>query len=253
MEPVLIRKDAHLIKKENENLQHMLKDGQEVYDLFKGLGVEVTPKEISDFLHGQAKQHTSTTIHNFIADKMIEKAGNPDFNGVPIKKEVMRDMIQLPTSDHILKRIKEMAPFYNFHDVNKQAKMFHADHVEIKDGQVVPADGIHEKIESKHTHYTKTQRGAEVAAKLFEFLEKAKELSDFLGKRKNGTPFLGHRHIHIPGLGARFDLLPADKHHHEMSESGDLRLINDKYRDHVLQLDFIRHQEAAYPDTTAKK
>ena len=213
--------------------------------------MSITPKEIGDFLHGHAKEHTSTTIHNFIADKMIEQAGNPDFNGVPIKKEVMRDMIQVPTSDHILKRVKEISPFY-MHNASS-AKQFHADHVQIKDGQVIPADGIIEKIESKHTHYTQTQRGAEVANRLFEFLEKAKELSDFLGKRKNGTPFLGYRDIDIPGLFARFDSLPPAKHHHAMSGAGDLTLITDKYKDHVLKLDFIRHQEAAYPDTAKEK
>ncbi|WP_312340627.1 hypothetical protein [Sphingobacterium sp.] len=100
MEPVLIYKNTKEIEKiKSSNLKHLdyLKD---FYAAMLKTGVEFTLDElvsIAQYYGANFGQEAfSERIRSFVKDKLLIKAGTPDFNGVPIDMEMLKKMIALP-------------------------------------------------------------------------------------------------------------------------------------------------------------
>lgn len=247
MKPILIRKDDHLIKQEKENLQNMLVDGQAVLDHFKTVNIELTPVEIHDFLHKHANHVVKTNhVHNFITDKMIERAGRPEFNGVPIKKEKLADLIEIPDTTIIKKAIEDIGSRWQHN--TQSLTSFKAKYVEVVDGKLNVKAGVQEAIEDQHTHYTKTERGYQVATKLLDVSKNIHELSNYFGQDKKGNNIYQPHHFNIPGLKDVFRPLPKEKQYY-INNGSEMSLVNREHIGHQLDLDFIRRQEARAEDS----
>ncbi len=240
MQPILIRKDDYLIAKDKKHLADTIKEGQEVYDMFKKIGIEVTPKEIHDFLHMDYTGTPSGYVKEFVLKILIKKAGEPQFNGVPIKKEKIRDMIDVPETSDIEKRLREMKTTWD-HNINTH-KSFKLSYVEVKDGKLMPKEGTHDEIEAKHTHYTKTEKGNEVVGKLLDLSKHISQFSASVGEHNDYLRCsLGD--FKIPGLVDVFEPLPINDHKTINMGNDTAKLINKKHVGHKIDLDFIRKIE----------
>lgn len=222
-EPILIQHDEHHIKNAIANTDLMIKDGQHVYDMFAAVGVEVNVGEIHDILHGQKLKKPSDYIKTMVTDKLVDKAGEVTLNGMPVKRDKIKELIEIPSTDHIKTRIDQMMPAWN---TTNNEKTFVKGHVQIRDGKLTHADNFHADLTEKHTHTTKTALGAELSVKLMDIAKSISDLNTFLGNDKNAHPcYPVGATLHIPGLK-------------KVTHGNDKEFIGFR-----LDLDFIRNQE----------
>lgn len=216
-EHIIIQHDKHHIDNAIGNADDMISDGQQVYDMFKAMGVEVDLNEIQQLLHMDNHSHPSDYIRSIVADKLLAKAGTPTFNGIAINRQKLKDMIEVPDVSHIVTRVAQLQGHWG----PKVTKSFITGHVQIKDGKLTYADNFHDELNSKHLHTTRTKHSLHVAAKLMEASKMVIELSDLLGKDPSA--------FEIPGLKTVMRVEPETK--------------KKAFVGHRIDLDFIRQQE----------
>ena len=233
-EAIVIQHDEHHIAKAVKNADDMIKDGQHVYDMFAAIGVSVSVNEIHDLLHGDLTKKPSDHIQTMVTNKLVDKAGDVTLNGLPVKREKVKDMIEVPDTKHIVTRLGQIGKDW-MNNVN-DAKKFVKSHVQIKDGKVIHADGFHDDLNSKHKHVTMTPRGAEIAAKLAEVSKYVIELSELFGKDDKGHYYYPASDFVIPGLKNVVRTLP------EIHVWNNKRMTTE-FVGHRIDLDFIRNQE----------
>lgn len=237
--PILIQHDEHHIANTIGEADEAIHDGQQVYDMFKTMGVEVNLDEIKHLLlsHG-SKQHVAFDhIHSMVADKLLIKAGPQSFNGIPIKREKLRDMIQVPDVSAIERRVNELA--HHWVGGSNATKKFRVEHLQIKDGKLTYADGFHESLNEKHIHTTKSIHGLEVAAKLMEVSKTVIEMCEMFGKNDKGRYLVGPEMFTIPGLKMVTTPLPKSEHYTFKNRRFETEFVGFR-----IDLDFIREQEA---------
>jgi D-ribose pyranose/furanose isomerase RbsD len=235
---IIIQHDEHHIKNAINTADEMLKDGQQVYDMFTQVGVEVSIAEIGDVLQGkllQGRTKPSDYIQTLVLNKLVAKAGSPTLNGIAIKPEKVKDMIQVPDVSHIITRVNDLSPhWYTTADLKK----FMPEYVQIKDGKLMYAEGFLDGLNEKHVHTTKSKRGLEIAAKLMEVSAQINDLVKLFGTNKIGQPYYPNSKFSVPGLKIVKRTLPEDQQYMSAGQK-----ITEEFVGYRIDLDFIRHQE----------
>ncbi len=85
MQPVLILTETEKINAYKEFLPTTLPPLQAFYDLFKAIDIEPTLQDMTRLAFYDNSTQVKSQIDDYVGDKMIEKAGTPDFGGIPIK------------------------------------------------------------------------------------------------------------------------------------------------------------------------
>ena len=156
MNPVLIYTDSSQIEEAKAQLTQSIGHFQDLYDAFRAIGIDVTVLEMADETTIMGRDQQSQHLENLVLDKLMAKAGTPDFGGVPISQEKLRTLLDKPDVTAIKTLIKN-----NYIRVRGgyEPSLF-----EVIDGQVSLISTAFDTIESRFTYYTKNKNG-EVAAK----------------------------------------------------------------------------------------
>lgn len=236
MEPILIVAYPAAIAAEQTWLDTQIAYFQSVYDMFKDAGMTVTLPEITNIRHDVLSANDGY-LRTLIEDKMIAKAGNPTFNGQPIKRHKLVEMLVIPDDQPIRKWIRDNTikgdnSFNLVYGSNDQANKpalpayrYKPDFISLTpDLLEIVADVVRRKattndiIEAKHSFYTKNDKGVQTYEHLMDFRDIVDSFNQRLEEHKATfrVPYFG-LHLHPDGV-----MRPA--------------------------LDVIRANEAKYPD-----
>lgn len=176
MQPVLILTDPEKITQHKAFLTKAVTYLQLLYDKFKAIGIEVTLEEMRVLIHFPNGQ-TPNYISDFVAQKMLDKAGIPDFNGVPIKKQKLLEMMDVPDTTDITAFVKGASSYLgHLNQTGIEPNLF-----EIINGVVAKKEDAEGTIEAKHNHYTQNDRGTEVAKKLNAIVQTLEDYKNYAG------------------------------------------------------------------------
>jgi len=160
MEPILIDKDERRIEEEKQHLIVVVGFLQQLHDAFKAVGIDVTLPEMANLLQYVNMVSRPHALEEFVADKMLDKAGEPNFNGVPIRREKLRDMLDLPDFSAIAATIGE------YQLISRDGFGIRLNLLTLAAGVVAKGAGADASLEQEFTYFTKNDRGAEVAGHL---------------------------------------------------------------------------------------
>jgi len=234
LDPVLIRKDEHLIKAGKDQIAILVTDIQQIYDLFLEIGIKLSVAEAYKFLLGRDAE----TVNDFVADKLVIKAGKPDFNGIPIKKEKIREMVEIPDISKIEATITKVKASWKA----TQIKHFDVSAIQAKDGKIIVSPAFEEDLVKKNSYYTEKEAGHKIANQLLTIATEINRLIEISGNQKEGHPNYRAAGINIPGLITLVDELPKGKQYivHNGNSSG---LVSNEFARFQLDVVFIRSIE----------
>jgi hypothetical protein len=211
MNPVLIITDTERITKEKALCDASVIFLQGFYDLITPLGVTFTIEEMTGASQIILNNHGRTTnqLEVLLEDKLIEKAGGSNFNGVLISNEKLREMTEKPDVTNIYTYIRQSYPKFYLSSQMIITPAF----LELINGVVSKKATAYSTITALYTYYTKNDKGAELATMLFSVANKLNEYETYLGrvpvpahptysglsKQVEGIEFVGY--VHRPILG----------------------------------------------------
>ncbi|QTE39514.1 hypothetical protein J3L18_10795 [Mucilaginibacter gossypii] len=200
MEPILIVAYPERIALEQLWLDSQIAYFQAIYDLFKSVGITVTLNEINhvreEILNPHSKEHL---FHDLVVNKMLEKAGNPHFNGIAIKKHAFKEMIDIPDVHFIRKWIHDnpVKPISKRFTkatggVESEVRYGHERHqshlspdlFEIVQDVVQRKPDTNDKVTEKYTHYTKNDKGVQTYNVLLDWRDHVIEVNNQLEQIK---------------------------------------------------------------------
>jgi len=217
MDAVLIYKDTKRIASAQATLVKIVEFTQNVYDAFLEIGVDVTLDDLKTLIFSIRNPQTSceAVIKGFVTNFFLNKAGTPEFNGVPIKRSELGKLIDIPDLAGVVSVISEFDRYETYEDKFNPALL------EISDDEVSKTETADSELDAKFTYYTQNDRGAEIATKLFEMCEALNYLQSYL-KLNYANQVLDGKLIGIE--------------HHNIFRP---------------KLHFIREQESRFPDYVA--
>lgn len=225
MKAVLIETNKQKITDGKAFLNHSVEYIQGVYDEFKAIGVSLSLENLKDVLFW-AKRGDRDALRKLVVEKIIEKAGMPNFNGVPINKAKLEELIDTPDISDIITRLSN-----NPIDTSFPNQYFRPELLIIENDVVKKKSDAFSIIEAENTFYTKNDKGAELATKLFELAEAFNAYAAYLNDKNSSNTFSPL--ISGESRSAKFKGLVYD---------------NGVYRP---DLYFIREMEASYPNFKA--
>lgn len=166
MESVLIHQDTSKInevKKNREMLQNYL---QEFLTELNRLEVTVTIQELvllAIFGRNTTIEHQQSKIFTFVQDQLVEKAGTPNFNGIPINKQALKELIEVPDLSELYSILKQS---FSFFGIGVNPSWF-----KIEGSLVALSDNSDDLIEGSFTYYTKNDAGVEYVNSLMAICE----------------------------------------------------------------------------------
>lgn len=185
MEPKLIFKDVKRAEQLIAVFKLLYPKVKHVYDqvialdeAFK-LDVDGLKKIIVDRVH---YNDLSSALTDFVETSIIEKVGEPDFNGVKIAKDKLRSLLSFPSYGHILTYIS--TDLGNF-DRDSLDRIF--GFLLVSDGGLVLKDGFEELVHTSFERYTKTDKGALMMEKLEVLIPAINEYNQIFSSN-GGTP-----------------------------------------------------------------
>lgn len=164
MEPLLITKNQSSIKKANLKKLGHLEYLKLFYSALSEYGITVTLKELVNLVNYQhnnldgAKRY----LFNFIQNQLLEKAGTPSFNGVPISKEKLKELIQMPDLS-VFDPIFEM----HWHQIENGFGIIE-ECFKVQEDTIELSDNSESIIENMYTYYTKNDAGVYILQKINE-------------------------------------------------------------------------------------
>jgi hypothetical protein len=153
----------------------------------------------------------------------MEKIGSaPTIGGIPIKKESMRDMIEIENIDSLENDLKSIAK----KDYRKT--VIDISLLQLADGIISETPGAEHIIDERFSSYTQNERGNDVVKRINETMQYLENYRQFLGLNTEGELHNSGRFA-VPGI----------------MFTGDLQ---NGIKEGYLKMDvaFIRRQEAMY-------
>lgn len=194
MEPVLIEKDQRRIDEEKTLLGDAVIFLQELYNAFKAIGVTATLSELNAVTQALSAANPQTNyLRTYVANKLADKAGEPNFNGVPINRGMLLQMLEIPDLSFVEAVVKENN-FYQSGGAGFRLNLFTlaADVV----SKTPDADA---KLEEEFTFYTINDRGVLMATNLKTLCDSLNAWNEFAGSY--GWELKGaHDEEMIPGV-----------------------------------------------------
>lgn len=217
MEQVLIYTDSQRINAEKAFLNQVVTYVQQLYDNFKAIGISLNVTELRDITQGmKGISSSSSLLKEFVVDRLLAIAGTQNFNGVPINQSKLKELLEIPDLSQIKTTIAS-APggqFGSAFNIDPQLLQLTGDVVS-KTAEAFTT------LENRYTFYSKNDKGAELTAKLLTLSTSLNNLKSYL----NAVELTTHPGLPKPLLGLEFK--------------------NQQYQP---DLDFIRKQEALYPN-----
>lgn len=218
MEPVLIRTDTKTINEQKENLNRAVTYAQSIYNQFKAINVPLTLEQIADVVFW-AKNGYKEEIRKMVVDHIIDSKGIENFFGVPVNRKKIEEIIDTPDLTDIIKWINNN-PFAGVNNTDFGIFRGRINLLTIENDLVKKVAGADTTIEEQHTHYTKNNKGAELATKLLEIIETFNDYAAYINDKESN--------------GVNKNLIYEDKFKGLVYNGGTYQL----------DLDFIRRMEA---------
>lgn len=179
MQPVLILTETEKITQHKAYLTKMLVPLQAFYNLFKAINVDATVADMHQMAHQNISTQIKSQMDEFVGNKMMDKAGTPDFGGVPIKREKLRDMLDMPDTTDLIKQAQAVQLLSQSNGGNYwlEPKYYQI----VNDVVSIKADAF-ANIEDRYTHYTKNNRGDLLATKMNEFIPQLNDYITLIGR-----------------------------------------------------------------------
>lgn len=163
MQPVLIYKDEKRISDEKAYLEKVIAYLQDLYNGFKNVSIEITLSELTSLgrkANNTSQQSKEKQIQNFVSEYLINKAGEPNFNGVKISREKLKEMVEMPDLTNVNAIVdgswQWMLDGYAIVD----------EWLKLENDIINKSDTAYNKIEALYTHYTKNDFGAVLTTKI---------------------------------------------------------------------------------------
>lgn len=218
MEPVLIRTDTKTINEQKENLNRAVTYAQGIYNQFKAINVPLTLEQIANVVFWAEKGHKEE-IRKLVVDHIIDSKGIENFFGVPVNRKKIEEIIDTPDLTDIIKGINNN-PFVGVNNADFRLFGGRINLLTIENDVIKKVAGADATIEEQHTHYTKNNKGAELATKLLEIIETFNDYAAYLNDKESN--------------GVDKNLISEDKFKGLVYNGGTYQL----------DLDFIRRMEA---------
>lgn len=164
MENILIFKDVERIDSEAffyENNVLTFINGFEPF--LTAIGIEFSLAQIiqiNSYAHktqGRGINELEHHLKEFIYDGLLSKAGTPNFGGVAISREKLKELIQFPESEYnsLLNHIKNTQP-YNY---GASSNGIDGKYLNYSDGVATLKDNFQDMLEADYSYYTKNDSG----------------------------------------------------------------------------------------------
>lgn len=162
MEPILIFKDDSKIEEVLAIIAGQVSFYQAFYDEMQQLDIDVTLPQmsglISYFRNIRGSEDRHKRINGFVQGLLLDKAGTPDFNGVPISQQMLRQMIEIP----------DLGDLYSLFDTNYGIgdSGNYTEKLQLVDGVVSKKATADDEVENEFSYYTRTDYGNELVGQL---------------------------------------------------------------------------------------
>lgn len=222
MESLLISQDISKInqlKKKREQHQNYF---QEFLIELNKIDIEVTVQELillSTFGRNTTLHLQQSKIYSFVQDCLVKRAGVPDFNGVKINADALRELIAMPDLSNIyalLERFQSIGL-----DIRVNASWF-----DIKDGLISLSENSDRLIEDANTFYTKNEAGN-------KFVKSLLSVCDAINQHNQEYKFLNSSNVFNQGLPFPIDGIELQDSKFVPSVLR-VRQVEDNYNDPLL-------------------
>lgn len=171
---LLIRRFDDRIREERETLKKGLPLLRAIHESLSEIGIDAGLADIKRlFQRYQQNEHTglkSKVVADFVTDAFVARASGANFNGVPISNEKLRTLIKVPDTAMVTAALEGY--MYRSGTQNRQLLVEIFSYMALPDGKVSTVDGADDLIVQKHSHYTTTEKGAEMLALLGDIASK---------------------------------------------------------------------------------
>jgi hypothetical protein len=159
MDPILIVAYPDKIAAEQTWLDNQISYLQGLYNQFTAISITPTLQDLTTLRYSIINGPTFTnSLEDYVVSKMLEKTGTPTFNGIPIKPEKVRDMINIPNSEPIRNWILNIGILRL---VNGLYDKLQPELFEIVSGVVQRKSTTNDLITAKYSYYTKNDKGVQ--------------------------------------------------------------------------------------------
>jgi len=177
MEPVLIYTDTEKIIKSKAFLDSTIPAFQDIYDSFKAIGITpATVQEMAFRVQIQQRDRSLDFLTKYVLDKLLVVAGTPSFNGVPISQDRLRELIAVPDLTSLTEALMRFPAYYDGGGIGSEPDL-----LQITEDVVEKKENTYTTLEARYTFYTKNDRGAMLATRLFSMAEQMNDYLAYLG------------------------------------------------------------------------
>jgi len=175
MPPVLIYTDTQKATEEKAYLTKVIPFLQGAYDAIIDLELTASLNGLESLFNGisanpQGTDHLDRLANSFVKDKLIAKAGTPDFNGVPISASMLAMLIEVPDVSALV------TPLRNYYQARRSVGGIRFNLLELDDDTISKKNTADASLDTEYTFYSKNDYGATLSTKLFAVCEELNEL-----------------------------------------------------------------------------
>lgn len=163
MEPILIYTNHTSIKEAKQMKDLHFSYLTDFKNALNAIAIEATVDELislSQFNSNTTNKVQERRLEDFVVNQLLDRAGVPDFNGVPINREKLKNLIDIPSLDHF----EEL--FHRHENYRRQGFGMIKECYVINDGVLALTSNADTVIESIYTHYTRNDAGIALMLKI---------------------------------------------------------------------------------------
>lgn len=192
MSNYLASKNQRMIDASIGYINRVIPAFQQVYDAIDQHGIQATIGEIFSLTYSYQNAR-KLNPKDFIINKLIDAAGEPEVAGIKISKSKLRDIMETPDISELEQAIEAAV----FNQVPNGFKIILlTQQLEITDGTVLAKTDMETDIEAAYSYYTATDKGTNAAMKLKALCDALSDYTDTFAAQSTITA----ANVNIPGI-----------------------------------------------------
>lgn len=219
--------EAVLIYQDNSRINEVKKNRAALQDYLQGFFIEMNRLEImvtiqelislSTFGRNTTIEQQKSKIFSFVQNQLVEKADTPNFNGVPINTQVLKELIEIPDLSGLYSILNQYGRIMG---IAVSASWF-----KLEGGLVALSDNSDSIIEDSFTYYTENDTGVEYVNSLLAICEALNSHNEKYPFHVSNRTFNNGLGVPVKGIEIRnLEFVPS---------VGAIREIEERYPDYV--------------------
>jgi|GEM_PF-6535552 len=163
----LIYTDSEAVKNTMNYINRSKPYLQNVYNSFKSVGITPTLEDISKCLHVLSLRWVLSELENWMSDYLVDRIENPEIEGIPVKREALKNIIQIPDCSSLFDEFDTLIRNISAGGVIRMSLEVY---YEISGDIISIKSDVEESVTEENSYYATTDRQVEILSKIKNFL-----------------------------------------------------------------------------------